>query len=610
MRILLLALLSSGFALAAPQPNILWLTSEDHGPHLGCYGDPDAVTPNLDAFAKQSLLYTRASSTAPICAPARTTLITGMYAPALGAQHMRSEVAIPEWLQLYPELLREHGYYCTNSSKTDYNLLGDDKAIWDACSRKAHYKDRPNGKPFFAIFNQTITHESKIRNKNPNPKHNPTKISIPPYHPDTPEVRKDWAQYHDRITEMDTWFGQQMKDLEKAGLAEDTIVFFYADHGSGMPRSKRYAGWSGLHVPLIVHVPEKFKHLRPDDYKSGGKTDRLVGFVDMAPTLISLIGQKGLAYHQGNAFLGANIDPAPKYSFGFVGRADERPDEVRSVTDGRYIYIRNFMPHVSNLRGLNYQMQTPTTRIWRELFQAGKLNKIQAYPWTSPRPHEEFYDLKVDPHETKNLAALKPELVATFRRSLKSYFTETHDLGLLPESSYHEMSREMKITLGDFARSDSYRPDKLFHLTTPLEPSGNITLDEGNPQFLTLQLRAILSNCSAILKGNEELRSTLESLLTHKSLEIRAGAAEALTYHPDTRAKAIDQLLTLADPVVTNPFAALHALDALSRLETLDAKQVARLKKTNFIPDNTWPGRVSGYTGRLNPTVVEQFSKN
>lgn len=610
MRILLLAILSSTFALAAPQPNILWLTAEDHGPHLGCYGDPDAVTPNLDAFAKSSLLYTRASSTAPICAPARTTLITGMYAPALGAQHMRSEVAIPEWLKLYPEILRERGYYCTNASKTDYNLIGDDKAIWDACSGKAHYKNRPDGKPFFAIFNKTITHESQIRNKNPNPKHDPAKVSIPPYHPDTPEVRKDWAQYHDRITEMDEWFGQQMKDLEKAGLAEDTIVFFYADHGSGMPRSKRYAGWSGLHVPLIVHIPEKFKHLRPDDYKAGGKTNRLVGFVDMAPTLLSLLGEKPASYHQGRAFLGAHPAAAPEYSFGFVGRADERPDEVRSVTDGRYIYIRNFMPHVSNLRGLNYQMQTPTTRIWRELFEAGKLNEVQAYPWTSPRPHEELYDLQNDPHETRNLAKDQPALAAKFRRELKGYFVETHDLGLLPESVYHTICRQQNITPGDFANTKGYQPAKLFPLTTPISSADNLDLDEDKPIYLALKLRALLPDCTTLLKDNAELRDTLEGFLNHPFLEVRAGAAEALTCHPDTRAKAIDQLLTLADPVASNPFAALHALDALSRLDSLSEEQVKRLRNTNHKPDKSWPGRVQGYTSRLNPTVVEQFSKN
>jgi len=610
MRILLSLLLLGLPLSAADRPNILWLTAEDHGPHLGCYGDPDAVTPNLDRFAKRSLLYSRTSSTAPICAPARTTLITGMYAPAIGGQHMRSEVPVPAWLKLYPQLLREQGYYCTNNSKTDYNLAGDDNKIWDESSGKAHYKNRPDGKPFFAIFNITITHESQIRNKNPNPSHDPAKVSIPPYHPDIPEVRKDWAQYHNRISQMDQWFREQIAALEKAGLAENTIVFFYADHGSGMPRSKRYVGWSGLHVPLLVHIPEKFKHLRPDDYQVGGKSDRLVGFVDMAPTLLSLLGQKPAPYHQGHAFLGEHTAPPPEFSFGFVGRADERPDETRSVTDGRYIYIRNFMPHTPLLKGLEYQMETPTTRLWRDLYRAGKLNEIQSFAWSTPRPYEELYDLQNDYFETKNLAAEQPDLVKKFREALAAYFVETHDLGLLPESTFHTLSRQQKVTPADFAKSAQYDPAALFPLTTPITTSSDLSLDPANPQQLAVRLRALLPNGTALLKDNGGLRISLQALLDNDSLEIRAGAAEALTLHPETRDKAIDQLLALADPAKSDPFVALHAMDALSRLDLLTPEQLARLKSTNVKPDKSWPGRVAGYCGRLKSIVAAQFSKN
>lgn len=612
MRVLLFLSLVFGPSLvAAPlRPNILWLTAEDHGPHLGCYGDAYARTPQLDAFAKRSLRYTKASSTAPICAPARTTLITGMYAPALGAQHMRSEVAVPQWLKLSPELLRagKEGYYCTNNAKTDYNLAGDDKRIWDASSGKAHYKNRPKGKPFFAVFNSTVTHESRIRNKNPDPRHDPAKAPLPPYHPDTPEVRKDWAQYYDRLTQMDEWFGRQLAELEQAGLAESTVVFFYADHGSGMPRSKRYVGWSGLHVPLLVHIPDRLAHLRPPGYTAGGTSDRLVGFVDFAPTLLSLAGRKPAPYHQGRAFLGEHLAPAPAFSFGFRGRADERPDESRSVTDGRYLYIRNFMPHVPILKGLNYQMETPTTRVWRELYEAGTLNTIQSFAWNAPRPPEELYDLRDDYHETKNLAAANPEVVARFRRSLEGYFSETRDLGLLPESLFHELARSHNLAPGDLARSEHYDPAALFPLTAPVRHSSALALDPNSPQELALRLRALLPNATALLTSSPELLATLKELLNHPSFEVRAAAAEALTYHPETRTLAIGQLLALADPVASNPFAALHAMDALSRLDSLSPGQLAKLRQTNTKPGASWPKRVQGYTGRLNPTVVRQFS--
>ena len=305
------------------RPNILWITSEDNGPHLGCYGDEYATTPNLDALAAKSLIYKTCWSNAPVCAPARTTIITGVYPPSTGAQHMRSEVPMPAFMKMYPQVLREAGYYCTNNSKEDYNLIKPD-GVWDDSSKNAHWKNRKEGQPFFAIFNHTISHESQIRNKI-DPKfniHDPAKVRVPAYHPDTPEVRKDWAQYYDRMTMMDARCGQNLKELEEAGLADDTIVFYYGDHGSGMPRSKRWPYHSGLHVPLIVHIPGKFQHLRPDDYKADRKTDRLVSFVDLAPTLLSLIGVKPPEWMQGHAFAGLHDAGPQPYIYGFRGRMD------------------------------------------------------------------------------------------------------------------------------------------------------------------------------------------------------------------------------------------------------------------------------------------------
>ena len=252
------------------KPNILWITSEDHGPHIGCYGDEFADTPNLDRLAGKGILYKRAWSTAPVCAPARTTIISGVYPPSLGAEHMRSQVPLPSFMKMYPQYLREAGYYCTNNSKEDYNLAKPGK-VWDVSGRKGHWRDRKSGQPFFAIFNLTMTHESKIRNPKAKLLHDPAKVRVPAYHPDTPEVRSNWAQYYDRITEMDKEAGRILREIKDAGLAEDTIVFFYADHGAGMPRGKRWPYNSGLHVPMILYVPEKWKHLAPPEYKAGGK---------------------------------------------------------------------------------------------------------------------------------------------------------------------------------------------------------------------------------------------------------------------------------------------------------------------------------------------------
>jgi arylsulfatase A-like enzyme len=426
-------LIASLASYAADLPNILWISNEDHGPHLGAYGDTYATTPNLDAFAKRAFRYDKASSNVPVCAPARTTIISGMYPPSTGSHHMRSRVPAPSYMKFYPSYLQEAGYYTANNSKEDYNLTIDDKG-WDDSSTNAHWKNCPEGKPFFSIFNFTRTHESQIRNQNQNPHHDPAKAPIPPYHPDTPEVRKDWAQYYDRLTEGDQHFAERMQELEDAGLAEDTIVFFWADHGSGMPRSKRYPGWSGLHVPLIVYFPEKWKHLAPKDYEAGGNSDRLVAFIDFPATLLSLAGVTIPDYYHGNAFAGNQQTPDPKYSFGFRGRMDERPDSIRTVTDGRYMYIRNHYAHIPHGQFVLYQQKTPTTAVWMKMYKDGELTDIQSQFW-KPHPREELFDLENDYHTINNLAesTQHQDIKKRLSDALDKHMADTGDLGFLPE---------------------------------------------------------------------------------------------------------------------------------------------------------------------------------
>jgi len=230
---------------ADARPNILWLTSEDHGPHLGCYGDAYATTPNVDALAKRGLRYTHAWSNAPVCAPARTTLISGLYASSTGGEHMRSMVPFPAGKQMFPQLLREAGYYCTNNVKEDYNIETPGQP-WDDSSRRGHWKHRRTEQPFFSVFNSGKSHESQIRRRPHQAIHDPAKVRLPAYHPDTREVREDWAQYYDVVSEADADAGERLKELDAAGLAADTIVFYFADHGSGMPRNKRWPCDQGL----------------------------------------------------------------------------------------------------------------------------------------------------------------------------------------------------------------------------------------------------------------------------------------------------------------------------------------------------------------------------
>ena len=231
---------------------------------------------------------------------------------------MRSLVPIPESIKTYPEYLREAGYYCTNNAKEDYNFIKNGK-MWSESSRKAHWKNRTEGQPFFAVFNYGVTHESQIRKKNATLVHESAEVPIPPFHPDTPEMRENWTQYYDRMTQMDTQVGGALKELEEAGLSEDTIIFYYGDHGAGMPRGKRSAYHSGLRVPLIIYIPDKWKKLASDDYEKSGSTSRLVGFVDYAPTVLSLAGIKPPAHMQGHAFMGEHEADSQEFMFGVVG---------------------------------------------------------------------------------------------------------------------------------------------------------------------------------------------------------------------------------------------------------------------------------------------------
>ncbi len=434
--------LFSGTAMAKSdeKPNILWITSEDNGPQLGAYGDDYADTPNIDGLAAKGMIYLNALSTAPVCAPARTTIISGMYPPCLGAEHMRSMTRLPSNMKMFPCYLRDAGYYCTNNSKEDYNLEKTGQ-VWDESSRKSHWRKRKPGQPFFSVFNFTVSHESQLRKRPHTPVHDPAKVRVPAYHPDTPEVRRDWAQYYDKITEMDTQVGQILAQLKEDGLAENTIVFYYGDHGSGMPRSKRWPYNSGLHVPMIVHFPEKYKHLAPKGYAPDGQSGRIVGFIDLAPTVLSLAGIEPPAHMQGLAFSGKYETSEPSFGYGFRGRMDERYDLVRSLRDKRYIYIRNFMPHKIYGQHIDYMFQTPTTQVWKKLYDEGKLEPPKTYFWET-KPPEELYDLQNDPDEVNNLADSPDhkKILRKMRKAQKDLAIKICDAGFLPEDEIHRRS--------------------------------------------------------------------------------------------------------------------------------------------------------------------------
>ena len=577
------------------RPNVLWLTCEDTGPHLGCYGDRYADTPNVDALARRALRYENAWSNAPVCAPARTTIISGLYPPSTGSEHMRSMTSLPANFRMFPSYLREAGYYCTNNVKEDYNLAHTGQ-VWDESSKNAHYRNRKPGQPFFAVFNNTVTHESQIRRRPHTLRHDPSRARIPAYHPDTPEVRHDWAQYYDNITTMDTWVGEQLTELEKAGLAQDTIVFFYGDHGSGMPRSKRWPYNSGLHVPLLVHIPDRFKNLQPAGYQAGGATRRLVSFVDLAPTVLSLAGIQAPEYYQGHAFLGRHTAPDQPFVFGFRGRMDERYDMVRSVRNERYVYVRNYMPHRIYGQHVSYMFETPTTQVWQKLHREGKLNAAQDAFWNE-KPPEELYDLQADPDETRNLAGdpAHGQPLETMRQAQHQLAARIRDVGFLPEGDIHERSKgrtpyemghdpaaypfERIAAMAEYAASEDAE-------TEPLQKG----LGDADPAVRYWAAAGLLRR-----KNAASLRNTLQD----SSPYVRIVAGECLGRFGSAaeRKQATAVLLGLAAADKNGMFVSLAALNALETFP-VDNAALAVIRK---LPDDdtTVAARFRGYVPRM-----------
>lgn len=604
----LLLALTTQTLVAADRPNVLWISSEDNGPHLGCYGDEYSMTPNLDELAERACRYNFCWSNAPVCAPARTTIITGMYANSLGAEHMRSMVPMPKGALLFPEYLRRAGYYCTNNVKEDYNVEKSGEE-WDESSNKAHWKNRAEAQPFFAVFNHTISHESQIRNEidEQDRIHDPARVRVPAYHPDTPEVRKDWAQYYDRITMMDAQAGRNLRELEEAGLSDDTIIFYFGDHGSGMPRNKRWLYNSGLHVPLIVHIPEKWRSLVTDDFNPGGASDRLVSFVDFAPTVLSLCGIEPPSHMQGWAFLGPHASPKRDHVFGFRGRMDERIDLLRSISDGRYVYIRNYMPHTIYGQHLWYMFETPTTRVWHNRHAAGELTPEQAHFWER-KPSEELYDLRNDPDEVRNLAADPRHLtmLVQFREALRVWEREIHDVGFLPEWEMHQ--RAGGGSPYDYAHSADYRFDAILHMVD-VSTSGWFPFNETKPllvKSLTTEQDAAVRYWAAIGllaqddRGVEAARTQLHQALQDESPPVQIVAAEALGQHgsDDDLAAALPVLLDLADIRSHGLYVAVPALNAIDALDDRAASikdEIAALpRKADSVPP-----RMGDYADRL-----------
>lgn len=558
-----------GQAFSADRPNILWLTAEDISPNLGCYGDSYAVSPNIDRFAQQGVRYTQAFGITGVCAPNRSCLITGVYPSRLGSHGMRSTVTLPDTVKCFTEYLRAAGYYCSNNAKTDYNFPVP-KTAWDDCSRTAHYKNRKPGQPFFAVFNHEVCHESQIRvpeeryRKNtarltPEQRRDPAKAPVPPFHPDTPEVRRDWARYYENITAMDYQIGDKLKELEEAGLADDTIVFFFGDNGAGMPGMKKWVWEGGLRVPLIIRFPKKWQHLAPG--APGSVCDRLVSFVDFAPTVLSLAGVELPSHFQGSAFLGAQAGAPRQFVYGIRDRMAERLDCVRVVRNAEYQYNRNFHPHLPWSQFISYTEAMPTMQVWRRAAEAGTLFGPPARYFLPRKPVEEFYDTNADPHQIHNLAddPRFRSLMEIFRAECERWMLETGDLGLLPEYEMHR--RAPGGVLYDIKDNPLPALLEAARVANAMDPK-NI------PQLVTL-----LENKDAALRwwgavglvalgaNAKPAESALRKALADDAPEVRIAAAEAVGNLGDDAAALRVLRVALRHESAFVRLAALNVLD-------------------------------------------------
>ncbi|MGQ9621624.1 MAG: sulfatase-like hydrolase/transferase [Bacteroidales bacterium] len=430
------------------RPNILWISTEDLSPHFGCYGDELAKTPNIDKLAAQGVRYTSVFTTAAISAPCRAGIITGMYQTSIGCMHMRTTsyrrsadnpleftAVPPHYVKAFTEYMRIAGYYCTNNVKTDYQFAKDPvtASIWDECSRTAHYKNRPDkNQPFFAVFNWTGTHESQNWNLK-NVKTDPSKVKVPPYYPDTDSVRLNLAKMYDNIARLDSVVGAILSELEREGEASNTVVFFWGDHGDGLPRAKRWLYDSGLNIPLIIKWPGKLK--------PGSTDDRLISSIDFGPTVLSITGIKVPVHMQGIPFLGEQAGSPRNAVFAARDRVDESYDMIRSVRTKDYLYIRNYYPNTPFPIWVPYLSNMP---IYREMLRLDAEEKLTGAPkaWFAyQRSPEELYDVKADPYQIKNLVNnpdLKPVL-ENLRKLHEEWTRETGDMGHLNEPEMIEM---------------------------------------------------------------------------------------------------------------------------------------------------------------------------
>lgn len=570
---------SAAAATPATRPNILWITIEDHSPHLGCYGDPLARTPNLDRLATQGVRFTQAFAVAGVCAPSRSALITGRYPNGYGSAPMRWKATLPAGLQPFTVALREAGYWATNRSKEDYNFATPTNA-WDGTqsyqSKNSSWRQRPDSdQPFFAVFNFLETHESQHRNPTATLATDPALVPVPAYLPDTPAVRRDLARQRDLAANVDRQVGTILDNLAADGLEEDTIVFFFADHGDGLPRAKRWVYDSGLRVPLLVRIPEKWR--QPGQGIPGSVDDRLISFVDLSATVLHLAGLPTVAGTPGQPFLGPDLPPPRPYIHGLRDRMDEALDTIRAVRDTRYLYVRNYRTWTLPYQRVEYGEVIATAQALRQAHRDGSLPPGARGLFGPGKPFEELYDTAHDPDQVVNLATCAEfDLIrARLSAEMDRWMTEVRDLGVLPEALLRREAARLGSESAVFAGSAGLERYRRVEAAArqAADPAGRRFVDWaarlGDPDPAIRYWGALGLGAFHDFAIPAEVEASLWPLLGDSSASVRTAAARALL-NSSLQAEVLEALVGV--------------LESGSELEQLEAASVLELAGTKAAP--------------------------
>lgn len=545
---------------AARQPNIIWVVCHDiFAPLLGTYGNPLARTPTIDRLAREGTRFDNAFSVAPVCAPSRFALVTGLYPDSCGpAQHMRAVGHVPDDFASLPELMRAAGYHVTNNVFTDYNCDLDPARMWDDWSNTAHWRGRPPGKPFFCVYNYFSTHESQVIDFKGELRTDPTAVAVPPYLPDLPEIRTAIARNIDLVARQDASLKTLLDQLDEDGLAEETVVVFLADHGGVAPRSKRYCYEEGLRIPLIVRVPGPLAHLRAG-HAPGVAADQLVSIVDVAPTTLALAGAAIPAHMAGKPFLGIGATRR-RVAFSGRNRMDERYDMVRTARDARYRYIRNYAPHRIYGQHSAYEWQLAGYQAWEQAHRDGRLDAAQDRFWRE-KPAEELYDVRRDPHQQVNLAGdpAHRSRLTSLSRALDRHMVAIRDNGLLPEGGAGEGYRESRA--GDvfpIGRVLSLARQAIDRRADDV-PAFLSALDDGSESIRFWAAQGLLM---APMLPQSAVEAAQRRLCVETSPHVRCVLAETIGRRGDA-AVALRAMIALLEGDAT-PRIKLQALDALT----------------------------------------------